>query len=201
MSNLTKAVAELRSAHSSVQDLLEQATIKRHYGEIADLARIAQALSSLITQFLGEERAVSTQRAAPLTKRGGKPPVVVGASEYPQFRVEDDFLVKLAWSAAKKEAYEHRAPLRVLAAITARMAALSESASSPIKAEAVSDVGGHDDGVAVRGYQLYLCLGWLRRLGIIRQVGRRGYKIVGEADHIGAAVEEALNKLKQGSEA
>lgn len=198
-SPLCEAVSEIQAIHSRVQSLLDAATEQRLYAEIAALARIAQSLSTLLGQITVDvpPHLPSNQQTLPKRARADEESEVLDddCQEYPRFLVQDDCLVKIAWSSSKSAPYEHRAPLAVLRTIVERAIALNGRNQNPFTAEALSDVGLQDDGQEVRGYQLYLCLGWLRREKLIRQYGRRGYRIVRTEEPLLDSVERTLRVL------
>jgi hypothetical protein len=54
---------------------------------------------------------------------------------------------------------------------------------------------GHAGSQKLLGYQLYLCLAWLKSEGLIKQHGRRGYSI-NDLDTFGDRVQRAWDELE-----
>jgi hypothetical protein len=193
-SPLEQALTELQSANDKVQSLLERATEQRLYAEIAALARIAQSISILITQMTGDSPQPASKTSFHVEQLSS-PSRSVNQIQYPRFLVQDDCLVKVAWSSAKSASYEHRAPIAVLRAIAKRAVMLNQRSPKPFTAEALSDISRQHDDQEVRGYQLYLCLGWLRREHLIRQHGRRGYRITDDEEPFLDAIDRKVKHL------
>ncbi len=97
------------------------------------------------------------------------------AKKYPQFFRDSDSLIKVAWSKSSKAEYEHKAA----GAVVGQLASALIRASAGNKLVAIDRVLPLKDseGEDIPSYQSYLCLAWLRALGLIRQHGRQGYSV------------------------
>jgi hypothetical protein len=96
--------------------------------------------------------------------------------KYPLFVREGGNLVKIGWSKSEKKEYEHKAPrhvLKLLASVLSKVAA----GSKRITMRQVLPLTDRTNGSEVPSYQTYLCLAWLRSIGLVRQHGRQGYSI------------------------
>jgi hypothetical protein len=98
---------------------------------------------------------------------------------YPQFYRHGDHLVKVGYSKGEGE-YEHKAPKQVLFLLVdailkggANGAQFTMNEVLPVAAQ---------DGTEPPSYQLYLCLNWLRTIGLVKQHGRQGYSITKASD-------------------
>ena len=198
---LDEALATVDRARREVDGLVRQAVEMRRYEELAKIAELAASLSRTLTHGSGREadttevgkaaaaESKARSRARPRRRTGPmrtSREQAVGSrqldgtkrdTEYPRFIRDGSTLVKIGWSRSSGSTYEHRASRAVLDAVAQRALALADSDERPFTAEALSDVGKHDDGLNMPGYQLYLCLGWLRRTGLVAQRGRKGYVV------------------------
>jgi len=198
------------------------ATRERRYGDLPELASIAEGLAEIQANRM-DTNAVSLDSPEATSDSGcrSEPDFSTSGNDrrgenqlrtsrrertqsgltlgtgYPRFVRDDDSLVKIGASSAAASTYEHRAPKAVVDAIVSRAVALSKAGSGdPFTAEALSDVGAHDDEQQVPSYQLYLCLAWLKRTRLIKQHGRKGYSLV-SPDSFVSDVEEAWNNMEQ----
>lgn len=114
--------------------------------------------------------------------------------DYPIFLRQGDTLIKVGWSKSQGSTYEHRAPKQVLDAVVGRAMVAAKRSETPFTAESLSNVKGHQDDIEVPGYQLYLCLAWLKRCKLIRQHGRKGYSLVNPKT-FASSVEERWGSL------
>jgi len=180
----------LRKAEEEIQDLISKTAGARDYDAAASLAHTARKLTELL-ECLGDEenlhaplaskkrladdfvqREAARRPATPSQKRRG------GKSESPRlpaFVRQGEDLVKIGLSRSSDSTYEHRAPKSVIDTVTVRVLSLSQENGKPFTAEALGSMRSDDEPGRVPGYQLYLCLGWLKSLGLIRQHGRKGY--------------------------
>jgi hypothetical protein len=138
--------------------------------------------------------APDTRRAVDASKARGRRGKTKGQA-YPSFIREDDVLVKIGFSRKSGATYEHRAPKRAVDAVVKRVTAVSQTSRGPFSAEALSDLHNHQDEQKLPGYQLYLCLAWLKSAGLIKQHGRKGYSIA-DAENFDKRVEEAWSSLE-----
>ena len=207
---IQKGRSVIEKAEREIHQILEQAVHAREYESVPRLASFAERLQALrggdaepshlrlAQDDLGALAGASTRET---TQPAGSAPLpghaASGAEAFPIFRVEGDDLVKVGWSKSKSTTYEHRAPKRVVMGVLQRALSLTSSPARPFTAEALSDVGTHDDALKIAGYQLYLCLAWMRRTGIIRRHGRKGYSVT-DPDSALAEVKRAWEDIDQG---
>jgi hypothetical protein len=85
-------------------------------------------------------------------------------------------LLKIGWSKSSASEYEHRVPKaavdRVLATL-AEAAARKDLVRVDERLKALEQSGGEP----IPTYQVYVALAWLRKEGLIRQHGRKGYSL------------------------
>ena len=84
-------------------------------------------------------------------------------------------LVKIGWSKREKAEYQHKAPRDVLDAVVKVLRTAGRDADTIAIPEFLPMQGASGDELPP--YQVYVCLAWLRKLGLIKQHGREGYSI------------------------
>jgi hypothetical protein len=202
-----RAGSILGTAARDLHGLVEQAVRERRYDELSQLAHAVRQITT-IAEGLGEgesehhggaeqtrdeSEAVLARTAVEASSLRARKDSGDGL-EYPRFVRDDDALVKVASSRSSGTTYEHRAPRPIVDVIVKRIIAFAENSHHPFTAEALSGLNARGSGSRVPGYQLYLCLAWLKRLGLLKQRGRKGY-VVAKRDSFVADVEEAWKKL------
>lgn len=186
MSTIQAARTLLRQAESSLRQLIEAALKDQRYGDVAEMAALADGLSRLVEPTSprpgAEERLGSTpaasrpQVAASAPKRSkGTRKASTKRTGYPRFVREGDRLVKIGWSKKNKSEYEHRVPRSAVDAFLGKL-------TSAVKPGRVFEVEGllpvtDQAGEEVPAYQVYVTLAWLREIGVIAKKGRDGYVI------------------------
>jgi hypothetical protein len=118
------------------------------------------------------------------------------ASPYPKFFREGNALLKLGWSRKSKAEYEHRAPRKAVLAVAARVAEVA-STTSRFTVEDLGDVRVAQGEEPVSGCQVYLCIAWFRRVGLVVQHGRRGYSLPIAPRKFLAKVKTAWGELQE----
>ena len=185
----------IRAAESSLRDCLKSAVTEGQYDRVAVLARWAEQLALILANehngtvntgvFAGAERGAYS-RATKSAKRKSR------ASKYPVFARSGESLIKIAWSKTSKSEYEHKAAKVVARALVKKMHMLHEG-DELITMESVLPLQLNGQG-EVPAYQSYLCLAWLRSIGVVEQHGRRGYSAL-DAVAANELIENAWFKL------
>jgi hypothetical protein len=168
-----QALEAIRAAERKARELVDSAMKERRFDEASAILAIVEQLSRVDPEGVAGPGRVQGIRPTPQATLGVGP----GDGGYPRFFRETDQLLKVGRSRSTGDLYEHRAPRPVLEAVARRAVALYAESQGPIKAEALSDLRRHEDGTKLPGYQLYLCLGWLKHEGLLRRHGRKGYTI------------------------
>lgn len=185
--DLSKRADELLSrTESDLRKLLSEAAAAGDYASVVYVAGLARSLTQIIkqptpatslhkpatTQTVGTKQAKSRNRS-----RQNK-------SAYPRFARTRDRLVRVAWSKREKKEYEQRAPLSILAALTAEMLAKG-SVGRVFTTDELLPVNDQD-GAEVPTYQVYAWIALLKQVGLIEQHGRQGYSIPRPSDFKGS---------------
>jgi hypothetical protein len=204
MDTIREALQVLRRAEQSLRDLLAKAATNGRYDDLMRLGDLARELAALVAKTEGPSSSETAVAVSPDplgstqprgNTAGGRSPGRTGTKKrsYPKFLRDGETIIKLGWSKSAKAEYEHKAPKRVLAHLVAALVKLAATK----KRATMDDVLPLKDpitGSEVPAYQAYLCLAWLRSVGIVTQHGRQGYSLPGR-NGIDARVEERWSQL------
>ena len=206
-----RASGIVEEAEAGIQDLIGAAAKEGLYETLQLLVDLATSLSSVrmgtVSGAAPDVNRKGTQANGGKSdgpyrgKEGGGARQNLSASRtgsnpnlYPSFVRDDESLLKVGQTRQGTSTYEHRAPKTVVVGVAHRVVSVARKAGRPFKASALSNVHGHEDGKRIPGYQIYLCLAWLKREGLIKQRGRQGY-MVPELDSFISGVEQAWEQL------
>lgn len=190
MNQLAMASQTVRDAEESIVKLAQKALEDHNYseatslmglaGELHDIAvRISsppeEASKIISTAIENSAQSLSTQADlnSPKPKALRRPPK---KEEFPKFLRDENNLYKIGWSKADKTTYEHKAPKHVLLALLGKLKVVAAK-KRRFTMEQVLPLNRIDDHAELPTYQVYLCLAWLRKLGLVTQHGRKGYSI------------------------
>jgi len=214
---LRQAESALRSCESRMQDLVAEAAASGHYDEIERLTGFARSLDEMGRRArsarLAErsaEQAFEGRAGAPTdpswpslpperptpTSRARR---AATRAAYPRFARDGDDLVKVGWSKSRDDEYAQRAGRSQVEAVASWLANRG-STSAPIGIDDILAVR-ETDGSEIPSYQVYVALAWLRQLGLVERIGRKGYAVtdahtLGDqlAKHWGALPEFAASR-------
>ncbi len=170
---LAKTEAELRQ-------LIQQALAEGRYGDVAEIARIADAVARLVAR--DEAITPKDPLSSPVRNVGPSPvpsiPERRGRSSraFPRFERDGDKLVKIAWSKKDRAEYEHKAPRQVVDVL---IDAIKSRKGEGAKFEAPDVLPLREPATRkeIPSYQSYLALAWLRHEGVVIKRGRDGYSL------------------------
>lgn len=172
-----KALALLRQTEGELRVLVGAAAERGDYEGIATITALAKAVRDLAN---GRAKPAERSTTAGLSRtgrgRGTASPKAkrkARKKDYPRFRIEDDHLIKVAWSKSQGGEYEHRAPLSVLTQLVDTLLSGTGELFTMDAVLPLSDDGGSE----IPSYQAYLCLAWLKMEGLVFQEGRKGYSL------------------------
>ena len=201
---IEKANNVLRATEKQLQELAGEAIRKGEYDANFTLAKWAIQVGRLVNGHeLKPTGNGDASRASPPAKRARavrkpltrKAPATNG---YPKFIRSGNDLVKIGWSKKSREEYQHRAPYGALSAL-ARSLHEGGADGSLVNAYDLMPLEDPSTSSEIPGYQVYLCLAWLRDCGFVKQQGRQGYTIP-DVDNLPALVEESWTKLSNNGE-
>jgi hypothetical protein len=116
-----------------------------------------------------------------------------GSKMFPQFYGDGDQLVKIGYSKSERRTYEHRSPRDVLDRLTELLIKIGDRGQQFTTEHILSRF--QQQTPVVPSYQIYLCLAFLVRQGLVRRRGRSDYSTENEAGDFSAAVKAAWDKL------
>ena len=99
----------------------------------------------------------------------GRPPEDL----YPRFLRRGDELVKIGWSKKDRKEYAHRAPRPALDAVLATLKRIASDGSA-FTSDNLSLLKDPARGTVIPLYQVFVALAWLRKLGLVKQHGKKG---------------------------
>lgn len=174
------------AAERQFRDLMAASAMRGEYETVVKLSAVACQLSQLAADAGGGEAGplgtpASTAGSMPAHKdsqAGREPTRPTRRQNYPRFERDRTQLVKVGWSKKERREYIHRAPRTGLMSLARRVAEVGKASAlfgmadiMPVRLE---------QGEELPAYQSYLCFAWLRQVGAIKQLGRRGYSLAGE---------------------
>jgi hypothetical protein len=178
----------LGEAEKSLVELSAEAARSRDYDRAAIIIGLAREIRAMAARLefsrLPEVSASSVKQTGGLrepTEQGkGRRSTSARSrrgrrSAYPQFFRDGESLLKVGFSKRDGE-YVHKAPDRVLFALVEVFAKTCGRSRRFTMEEVIPQVGTAI-GCDVPSYQSYLCLSWLRSLGLVEQHGRQGYSV------------------------
>lgn len=187
-----KIIEILNKTESDIQEMIIEAAQAGDYRSV-DMARAAAVnIKNLRTQISNPAdkanpmsmKGVSRAKRKAASRKGAK-------TDYPQFKVTKDTLIRIGWSKKQRREYIHKAPRFVFEQTVKAMTALSQSGAGPFTAEQIIEHIDSMESETIPSYQIYVVIGLLRRTNCIKQLGRDGYDIPTEL------VEKAENKWSE----
>ena len=179
MKDKTEKVIEiLNKTESELQEAIVEAAQAGDYRSV-DMARAAAVnIKNLRTQILNPTdkanprsmKVVSRAKRKATSRKGAK-------TDYPQFKVTKNTLIRIGWSKKQRQEYTHKAPRFVFDQTVKVMAALAQNGAGPFLAEQIIEQANNNESETIPSYQVYLVIGLLRKAECIKQVGRDGYII------------------------
>jgi hypothetical protein len=168
MSALIEAMELLRTTEKELRALIDKALQGGQYGEVAQVASLAERLKALTHSPPSHTTAPSRVRKVRVKIKQPK------AGEYPKFFRDSDKLVKLGWSRKKASEYEHRAPLRVAELLLSSIRKKVSDGES-FAATDVLPLGSASEHIPE--FQGYVALRWFFTEGLVTKLGRDRYSL------------------------
>jgi hypothetical protein len=212
----------LRDAEVKLCELIPKALAGRRDEEAGQLMELARLLADArcspacacphadrrAASGSGEQGGAATLAGAdtprgprPVRKQRAKARKKRKASPYPKFFREGNALLKLGWSRKSKAEYEHRAPCEAVLAVAERVAEVASRGAavttSRFTVEDLGEVRAAQGDEPISSCQVYLCIAWFRRAGLVVQHGRRGYSLPVAPARLPARVKSAWRELRE----
>lgn len=179
MNNLKERIEEvLTKAENELQEVIVEAAKEGDYRGVDAGRAAAVEICNLKARILkpsskGElksESNVSRSKKKVATKRHGR-------GKYPKFEVKNDNLVRIGWSKKERREYTHKVSKRVFVKTVEEMGRLAQGGTGPFMAEKIIEQVNNAESETIPSYQIYVVIGFLRKLNCIKQIGREGYDI------------------------
>lgn len=207
MNRLEKANKILATAEASVRTLVGEAANAGDYDEILSLTNIAKALANIpnstvvlrqadprIDQPRPNGKSIPTRSGSHLNgKEKRKSTSKPKSKSYPRFLQSNGDLVKVGWSKSDAKEYQHKAPRQVLGAVTEAIK-VQRTNDGELRPPQEFLPLTTPSGETIPDYQSYLCIAWLRDIGIVQRHGRHGYRVP-DPTSIENRIEQAWKEL------
>jgi hypothetical protein len=204
MNIIKQALDIIADAEKQLRKLLADSATGGDYRTVVQLAGWAHRLSDLQAEIAKAAPAVAPARPGRIVEDSAPQERVLPlpfprkskrAREYPKFFRKGETLVKVGWSKSQKEEYEHKAPSSVLSDLVAAILSAAARQNSFVM-ETIMPLKSSRDGAEIPGYQVYLCLAWLREKDLVLQHGRQGYSVKPKID-LGVKARELFTLLPE----
>ena len=179
MRNLKERIEEvLTKAENELQEVIVEAAKAGDYRGVdtgraaaVEICNIkARILKPSSKGDLKSESNVSRTKKNVATKRHSR-------GKYPKFEVKNDTLVRIGWSKKERREYTHKVSKRVFVETVEVMGRLAQGGAGPFMAEKIIEQVNNAGSETIPSYQIYVVIGFLRKLNCIKQIGREGYDI------------------------
>lgn len=179
MKNLKEKIEEvLTKAENELQEVIVEAAKEGDYRGVDAGRAAAVEICNLKARILkpsskGElksESNVSRTKKKVATKRHVR-------GKYPKFEIKNDTLVRIGWSKKERREYTHKVTKRVFYETVEVMGRLAKGGAGPFMAETIIEQVNNAESETIPSYQIYVVIGFLRKLNCIKQIGREGYDI------------------------
>lgn len=188
----------LQGAESDIADLATEASKGRDYEQVERLIAIARQLAAMATRF--------DAAAAPSASVGAAEPSASasvelskgddGDEDAPVFERDGNELLKTGKSK-EGNVYEHKAPRQTIDALLRAIAGKSTKRGEFRTSRIFPLLDA--EGRKLPTYQGYLCLRWLRQIGLVQKIARQRYQMVDGRDPA-STVETAWESLHERGE-
>lgn len=182
MKNLIEKIeAVLTKAENELQEVIVEAAKTGDYRGVDAGRAAAVEICNIKARILkpsskGElksESNVSRTKKKVATKRHVR-------GKYPKFEIKNDTLVRIGWSKKERREYTHKVSKRVFVETVEVMGRLAQGGAGPFMAETIIEQvnnAEYAESETIPSYQIYVVIGFLRKLNCIKQIGREGYDI------------------------
>ena len=185
---LQSAISALRDAENRLRDAAAKAAVAGAYDSIVVISRWAKTVQAMVaelngpatTELASKESPSNPELRANIEAESVRPDESVRKVKkvplgVPVFSRDADFLVKSARSRKTRDEYEHRAPAEVVF-VVAECLADWRSAKKLLTTDQLLEAYSKRKGSVV-AYQVYVTLGWMMQVGLVRRHGRSGYSV------------------------
>lgn len=207
MNFATKVEQILVDAERKLAEVTAEALQQRDYAAVQWVSAIAERIaSSRLGESLRGAEARTRDAVADQPESTINPSAHLGSpaptprpsnssDQFPHFHRDGDQLIKVGYSKSERKTYEHRSPSTVLTALVEYLAVFAIDGQLFTTERILAQFDRKRP--AVPTYQIYLCLAFLIRRGLVKKNGRLGYTVDPNhaSDFLAAAI-NAWNSLK-----
>jgi hypothetical protein len=194
MDDLERAKMIVSTAEHELRQIVAGLAQRGDYGPMREVVSLAEQLASLARSPSVSAPPASRHQASATRRPGRRQEMSHTAKlkdrqDYPRFERRDQELVKIGWSKSDGAEYEHKAPKSAVDDVVRSLGALARG-GKVVSTSDLLPVIRQRGGDEVPPYQVYVSLAWLRKAGLIEQVGRQGYSVSGSESELRAKVEQ-----------
>lgn len=159
----------LENCELQLRECLANAASAGDYEAVKQITRIVTSVASLTTSSSKPDPPSRGSRSSHSKRKRRK------ASKYPVFSKRGDDLIKTGWSKKEKSTYDHKANKSVVSLLVGKIFEVAGTSGvfTTDKLFPLSEAGEE-----VPAYQGYLCLAWLKDIGVVAADGRSGYRVI-----------------------
>lgn len=187
----------LGRAEEAIARLASQAAEARDYPAAEQLLGIARNIAALAGRLTAAKSDGSPETFVSAPEEPGFDGDTDGSDasdDSPVFEREGQNLVKVGGSKTDGKTYEHKAP-RATVDVLVRRIGESRNKRGEFRTSRVFPLVDAS-GRKLPGYQGYLCLRWLRQVGLVQRVGRQRYQVAGDRDLV-SSIDAAWGALHE----
>jgi hypothetical protein len=189
--DIASQVAEILSeAERKLAALTADALERRDYAAVQTLSAIAERIAggkgarlheggasrweAVTAVDLAEQETIDhrTSSRFPATPSKSNAPT----NPFPHFYRDGEQLIKIGYSKSERRTYEHRSPRAVLERLAGLLVNIASEGQLFTTERILKEL--ELESPALPTYQIYLCLGFLVRSGLVQKNGRLGYTLV-----------------------
>ena len=194
---MIRKVAEiLRAAESEIAELVTNAVRDRAYAEVERLIAVARQLAIAAARFEQTDSSALTDITEATAAVDSPANSTLGDEsddDAPIFERDGDDLIKTG-KAKEGKVYEHKTPRKTVDILLRTIADKSTKRGEFRTSRVFPLLDG--EGRKLPAYQGYLCLRWLRQIGLVQRIARQRYQMVEGVDP-SESVEVAWKSLNQ----
>ena len=195
---LQSAHRVLNEAERQIRTLIDKAVESTDYDSIAALADLAKKIRELTSKVPPSDRVASRSKPH-LRKKAARDlrSERKTSRPYPCFYREGTTLVKVGWSKSSSSEYYHRASKDEVFGAVVVLRNLASQFGRFAVAQVLTLIT-EEERKDLPDYKVYLCLAWLRSVGLAAKHGRNGYSLPSDFDE--SHLQEAWDRIEERGE-
>ena len=178
MNAIDHAKKMITDCECALRDLLSQAALEGDYTSLEMIASWAKFMSTL--PGIHEPCVVQAKQLSSNANLSQKVKPATVKPKYPFFKRNGNNLCKVGWSKKRKSEYKHNVSYEMLFD-TINHFVKNMRLNKIYSTEELLPVTDRNEQ-DIPSYQVYICIAWLKEIGILSQNGRQGYSISNSED-------------------